>query len=147
MANGHGRGLATAPGQSDRDGTPPSLVRTSLHRRVGEWFAGQDLWQQVTSGVDVNERLDFFAAAGDAADYRVSFDLGVGVQLNGWLQWNVDVTDRYLHIPPAGGAVQNDLFVSTGMGISFGRGAEGAYTGANARPPARSLLSFTNASR
>lgn len=137
-ANAAGKGLATAPGQNrGRNGTPPTVVRTSLNRRVGEWFAGQDLWQQVTDSVDVNQRVAFYAATSDPADYRISFDLGLGVQLNRWLQWNLSVTDRYLHIPPAGGAVQNDLYIATGMGVSFGHGAEGAYTGADGRPADR----------
>lgn len=137
-ANAAGKWLATAPGQNrGRKGTPPTVVRTSLNRRVGEWFAGQDLWQQVTDSVDVNQRVAFYAATGDPADYRISFDLGLGVQLNRWLQWNLSVTDRYLHIPPAGGAVQNDLYIAAGMGVSFGHGAEGAYTGADGRPADR----------
>lgn len=87
----------------------------------------------------MTEALTVFPATGDVQDYRVSFDLSLSAQLNGWLQWNVAVADRYLNIPPAGGAVQNDAFVSTGLGITFGHGDSGAYTGADGRraPPAR----------
>jgi hypothetical protein len=55
-----------------------------------------------------------YPAIEDVQDYRVSFDLSLSVQLNGWLQWNLNVADRYLNIPPSGGAIQNDTFISTG---------------------------------
>jgi putative salt-induced outer membrane protein len=133
----------TPPGRSGvrptRGGTPPSVVRASLSRNVGEFLAGQDLTHQLSDTVNVAERLTLFPAIGDAQDYRISFDLSLSAQLSGWLQWNVTAADRYLHIPPAGGAVQNDTFVSTGLGITFGHGESGAYTGADSRrpPPAR----------
>jgi hypothetical protein len=120
------------PGLS-RGGTPPSVVRTTLSRSVGEFLVGQDLWKQFSSSVGLNEQLTFYPAIGDLQDYRVSFDLSLSAQINGRLQWNVSVADRFLNIPPAGGAVQNDIFISTGLGITFGNGADGAYTGSDGR--------------
>jgi hypothetical protein len=64
-------------------------------------------------------------ALGNAQDYRLSFDLSLSAQLNGWLQWNVSMSDRYLNIPPAGGAVQNDFFLSTGLGLTVAAAAVG----------------------
>jgi hypothetical protein len=131
----------TPPGQTKvqptRTGTPPSVVRTSLSRRLGELIAGQDLTHQLSSTVGVSESLSFFPALSAFDDYRVSFDFTIWAQLNGWLQWNATVADRYLNIPPAGGAVQNDTFITTGMAIGFGRGDSGAYTGSDGRPPRR----------
>jgi len=129
----------TPPGQTrvSRGGTPPDVVRTSLNRNVGEFLIGQDLTRQLSGNVGVSEALTVFPAVSDLADYRVSFDFTLWAQLNGWLQWNASVADRYLHIPPAGGAVQNDTFVWTGLGITFGRGDSGAYTGADGRRTSR----------
>jgi hypothetical protein len=132
----------TPPGQTrvqiTRGGTPPSIVRTSLSRHVGEFLIGHDLSHQLSGNVGLTEALTVFPAMGALHDYRVSFDFSLWAQLNGWLQWNATVADRYLNIPPAGGAVQNDTYVSTGLGISFGHGDKGAYTGADGRraPPA-----------
>lgn len=127
------------PGPSRR-GSPPTVVRTSLSRQVGEWLVGQDFSRQLGDNVNLTEGLTLYPAVGDSHDYRVSFDLSLSAQINGWLQWNVSVADRYLNIPPAGGAVQNDTFISTGLGITFGNGANGAYTGTDGRrtaPPTR----------
>jgi hypothetical protein len=132
----------TPPGQSgvkpNRGGTPPSVVRTSLSRSVAEYLIGQDWGHQLSDSVSLTEALTMYPAIEDVQDYRVSFDLSLSVQLNGWLQWNLNVADRYLNIPPSGGAIQNDTFISTGLGISWGRGTSGAYTGQSGqRPPPR----------
>lgn len=127
------------PGQTKiqitRGGTPPSVVRTSLSRNVGEFLIGQDLTHQFSDNVGVTESLTFFPAIGAFDDYRVSFDVSMWAQLNSWLQWNATVSDRYLNIPPAGGAVQNDTYISTGLGITFGHGDKSSYTGTDGRRP------------
>jgi hypothetical protein len=87
--------------------------------------------------MSLTEALTVFPAIGAFSDYRVSFDVSLWTQLNGWLQWHASVSDRYLHIPPGGGAVQNDTYVSTGLGITFGNGGSSAYTGADGRRPRR----------
>ena len=120
------------PGLS-RGGTPPAVVRTGLSRQVGEFLVGQDFIHQLSDNVSLTEGLILFPAIGDTQDYRISFDLSLSAQISSWLQWNLSVADRYLNIPPAGGAVQHDTFVSTGLGITFGSGANGAYTGSEGR--------------
>ena len=135
-----GQGIS-APGQNKTQtspgGTPPQIVRTTLSRNVAEWLAGQDFFQQLSNNVGLSESLTFYTATTSTSDYRVSFDLSLWAQLNGWLQWNLTVTDRYLNIPPSGGALQNDTYLTTGLGITFGGGAKGAYRGADVRPAGR----------
>jgi Protein of unknown function, DUF481 len=125
----------TPPGQTrlTRGGTPPAVVRSSLTRNVGEFLIGEDLTRQWSGNLGISEGFTVYPAVGDVVDYRASFDFSLWAQLSGWLQWNVSIADRYLHIPPAGGAVQNDTFVWTGLGITFGRGNGGAYTGTDGR--------------
>lgn len=142
--SGGGGGAGTPPGQGGtppglarRGGTPPAVVRTDTSRRLGEFLVGEDWNQQLSDGVSASQSFRVFPAFSNAQDYRVSFDLSLSAQLNGWLQWNVSVSDRYLNIPPAGGAVQNDLFVATGLGITFGSGGGGAYRGADGPPRRR----------
>jgi hypothetical protein len=125
----------TPPGQTrvSRGGTPPAVVRSSLSRNVGEFLIGEDLTHQWSGNLGISQGFTIYPAVGDVADYRMSFDFSLWAQLNGWLQWNASIADRYLHIPPAGGAVQNDTFVWTGLGITFGRGNGATYTGADGR--------------
>ena len=126
----------TPPGLARRGGTPPDVVRVERSRSLAELLVGQDWNQQLSDSVSASQSFRFFPSFGNAQDYRVSFDLSLSAQLNGWLQWNVSVFDRYLNIPPAGGAVQNDLFLSTGLGVTFGGGA-GGYKGADGPPRRR----------
>lgn len=129
----------TPPGQTvrlGRSGTPPAIVRTALSRSVGEFLIGQDLFHQLSSSLNVTESLRVFPAISQFSDYRMSFDLSLSAQIAGRVQWNMTVADRYLHIPPAGGAVQNDTFISTGLGITFGKSGVGTFTGAD-RPDGR----------
>jgi putative salt-induced outer membrane protein YdiY len=132
---------SSAPGQnkiqSTPVGTPPAVVRTTLSRNVVEGLTGQDFFQQLSNSVGLSEALTFYTATTATSDYRISFDLSLWAQLNGWLQWNLTVADRYLNIPPSGGAVQNDIYLTTGLGITFGGGANGAYRGADVRPVGR----------
>ena len=127
----------SAPGQNKivptRGGTPPAVVRATLSRDVAEGLAGQDFFHQLSNSVGLYESLTFYTAMDSTSDSRVSFDLSLWAQLNGWLQWNLTVADRYLNIPPVGGAVQNDTYLTTGLGITFGGGANGAYRGADGR--------------
>src|SRR5215471_17761478 len=131
----------SAPGQTKiqptRGGTPPAVVNTTLSRDVAEVLAGQDFFQQLSNSVGLSEGLTLFTATTSTSDYRIAFDLSLWAQLNGWLQWNLTVADRYLNIPPSGGAVQNDTYLTTGLGITVGGGANGAYRGANGRPAHR----------
>ncbi len=127
----------TPPGLARRGGTPPAVVRTELSRQLGELLVGEDWNQQLSGGVTASQSFRFFPAFSNAQDYRVSFDLSLSAQLNGWLQWNINLSDRYLNIPPAGGAVQNDLFLSTGLGVTFGSGGGGAYKGTDGPPRRR----------
>jgi putative salt-induced outer membrane protein YdiY len=131
----------SAPGQNKIQptpgGTPPAVVRTTLSRSVAEGLAGQDFFHQLSNSVGLAEALTFYTATTSTSDYRISFDLSLWAQLNGWLQWNLTIADRYLHIPPSGGALQNDAYLTTGLGITFGGGANGAYRGADVRPVGR----------
>jgi putative salt-induced outer membrane protein YdiY len=132
---------SSAPGQNkvqpSPGGTPPAVVRTTLSRNVAEGLTGQDFFRQLSNSVGLSESLTFYTATTSTSDYRISFDLSLWAQLNGWLQWNLTISDRYLHIPPSGGALQNDTYLTTGLGITFGGGANGAYRGADVRPVSR----------
>jgi len=126
----------TPPGQARRGGTPPAVVRDETSRDLGELLIGEDWNQHLSDSLSVSQSFRYFSAFGNAQDSRLSFDLSLSAQLNGWLQWNVTMWDRYLNIPPAGGAVQNDLFIATGLGITFGGGG-GGYNGADGPPRRR----------
>lgn len=134
-ANANGRAVAVGrsrtvvvPGR-----TPPAVVNLTLTRSVGEYVFGQDLVATLGEGVTLTQRAAVFPAVDDFGDYRMSFDLSLSGPISQHWQWHSTVSDRYLRIPPSGGAVRNDLFIATGLGVTFGQGDVGGYRGADTR--------------
>jgi hypothetical protein len=134
-ANANGRALAVGRNRTIvvETRTPPEVVNETLSRSVGEYVFGQDLYTQLSDTTSLTQRFVLFPAIADPGDFRISLDLTLTSQMSERWQWHTTVSDRYLRIPPAGGAVRNDLFVATGIGLTFGRGDVGGYRGADTR--------------
>jgi hypothetical protein len=113
--------------------TPPAVVNPTLTRSVAEFVFGQDLATTLGEAVTLTQRVSVFPAVKDLGDLRVSFDLSLSGRISEHWQWHTTVSDRYLRIPPSGGAVRNDLFIATGLGVTFGQGDVGGYRGADTR--------------
>lgn len=113
--------------------TPPAVVNTTLTRNVGEYVLGEDVVAQLSDTVTLTQRVAFFPAIKDTGDYRISFDFSLTGQMSEHWQWHAMVADRYLRIPPSGGAVRNDMFIASGVGVTFGGGDVGGYRGADTR--------------
>jgi len=56
----------------------------------------------------------------ETGEYRFNFDAGAITHLNTWLGWTVTFSDRYISNPLAG-IKSNDLLLSTGLRLTFGR--------------------------
>ena len=54
--------------------------------------------------------------------YRYQFDTSAATKLKNWLSWQITFSDRFLS-DPLPGLKQNDLLLSTGVRLTFGRGA------------------------
>jgi hypothetical protein len=134
-ANANGKAVAVGKNRTIivEARTPPAVVNPTLSRAVGEYVFGQDVVAQLGGGMTLTQRLVVFPAIKDPGDYRVSFDLSLSGQMTQHWQWHTTVSDRYLRIPPSGGAVRNDMFVATGLGVTFGQGDIGGYRGADTR--------------
>lgn len=134
-SNANGRAVAVGrsrtvivPGR-----TPPDIVNLTLTRSVGEYVFGQDLVATLGEAVTLTQRAVVFPAVNNFGDYRMSFDLSLSGPISQHWQWHSTVSDRYLRIPPSGGAVRNDVFIATGLGVTFGQGDVGGYRGADTR--------------
>jgi hypothetical protein len=69
----------------------------------------------------VSEQLSFFPNVSSTGDYRVTFDANSVTKINSWLGWQVTFSDRYISNPPLG-LKGNDLLLSTGFRLTFGKG-------------------------
>jgi putative salt-induced outer membrane protein YdiY len=93
---------------------------TGLKRNSAEILVGEELTTRLSDRVLFRERLQFFPNITDTGEYRVTFDTSLSTKLTNWLTWNVTVSDRYLSNPPLG-SKNNDLLLTTGVGISLSR--------------------------
>lgn len=89
-------------------------------RKTAELLVGEEINYKVSKHSVFDERLAFFPNMSDPGEYRSSFDLSSSTKLNHWLNWQVTVSNRLLS-DPAPGTKKNDLIITTGIGINFGR--------------------------
>jgi putative salt-induced outer membrane protein YdiY len=101
---------------------PPALILVgSQSRHSAEIVAGESLGTKLGSRTTVSEQLSFFPNLSSTGDFRVTFDANATTKINSWLGWQVTFTDRYISNPPLG-LKGNDLLMSTGLRVTFGKG-------------------------
>ena len=102
---------------------PPALITVaSQSRRSAEVVAGETLSSKLGPRTTFSEQLSFFPNLSSTGDYRVTFDASATTKLKSWLGWQVTFSDRYITNPPLG-LKGNDLLLSTGLRLTFGKGS------------------------
>lgn len=101
---------------------PPTLVSVaSQSRHFGEIVLGESLSTKLGPRTTVSEQVSFFPNLSSVGNYRVTMDANAVTKLKSWLGWQVTFSDRYISDPPLG-LKGNDLLLSTGLRLTFGRG-------------------------
>ena len=100
----------------------PPLVLTDTTRNVAEVVLGEELSWKLNHRVSVSERFSAFPNMSDIGQYRFQFDGTAATKLKNWLSWQITVSDRYLS-NPLPGLKSNDELLSTGLRVTFGKGA------------------------
>lgn len=91
---------------------------TGLDRNSGEALVGQDLALRINDRVAFKERFQFFPNLTETGEYRLTLDSQLVTKINGWFNWQVTLSDRYLS-NPVPGSKSNDLLFTTGVSLSF----------------------------
>jgi putative salt-induced outer membrane protein YdiY len=99
----------------------PPAEPTSLTRKSGEIVAGEELNTKVNSRTTLSERFSIYPNVSNTGQYRYQFDTSAATKLKNWLSWQVTFSDRFLS-NPLPGLKQNDLLLSTGVRLTFGKG-------------------------
>lgn len=89
-------------------------------RRSGEGLLGNDFSWKLSDTFSVTQKFVIFPDLGEPGRYRFNFDAGTLTRLNQWLGWHLTLSDRFLS-EPAPGAQKNDLLITTGVRLVFGR--------------------------
>lgn len=100
----------------------PPLVPASITRNSAEVMAGEELDWKLNNRVSVTERFTLFPNMSETGEYRFQFDATAATKLKNWLSWQVTVADRYIS-NPLPGLKTNDELLSTGLRLTFGKGA------------------------
>ncbi len=93
---------------------------TGLNRSSGEVLVGQEFAYKFSSRTSFQEKTVFFPNMSETGEYRLNFDAAAITLLKSWLGWHLTLSDRYIS-NPVSGAKQNDLLLSTGLRVTFGR--------------------------
>jgi putative salt-induced outer membrane protein YdiY len=69
----------------------------------------------------VGESASLYPDLEDINQYRVSFDANSVTKFNKWLGWQISISDRYVTNPPIANTKPNDVILSTGINLAFGK--------------------------
>lgn len=100
----------------------PPAEPDSLTRKSGEIVAGEEFDKKLSGRTTVSERFSLYPNVSNTGNFRMQFDATAATKLKGWLSWQVTYSDRYLS-DPLPGLKNNDLLLSTGIRLTFGKGA------------------------
>lgn len=96
---------------------------TGLTNNLINATLGEEFTHKLSAGTSVVQDLYFFPDFNQSGNYRANFDFGIASKIHGALTWNLNFGDRYVTNPPAG-KKNNDVLLTTGVGLSFGSKAQ-----------------------
>ena len=106
--------------------TPPpptnSTPQPAITRKSGEAVVGEELNTNINSRTTISERFSLYPNVSRLGNYRTQFDVNAATKLKTWLGWQVSFSDVYITDPP-NGLKGNDQVLSTGLRLTFGKGA------------------------
>jgi putative salt-induced outer membrane protein YdiY len=102
--------------------TASTPAKAAVTRKNGEVDLGETFNAKINNRTTFTEQFSLFPNVSDTGSYRFQFDATAATKLKNWLSWQVTYSDRYLSDPLAG-FKKNDLILSTGVRLTFGKGA------------------------
>ena len=103
--------------------TPPPAFNTipSSTQSSAEALVGEEFDTKLSKRTTLAERFSFYPNLSHTGDYRMLFNTTVVTQIKTWLSWQATLTDTYISYPPPG-LKANDLLLSTGLRVTWGKG-------------------------
>jgi len=101
--------------------TATTPAKPAVTRKTGEVVVGETFNTKINNRTTITEQFSLYPNVSDTGNYRFQFDATGATKLKNWLSWQVTYSDRYLSDPLAG-FKKNDLILSTGVRLTFGKG-------------------------
>ena len=99
--------------------TAPAMPAVTT--KTGEVVIGESFNAKVNNRTTITELFNLYPNVSDTGTYRFQFDTTAATKLKNWLSWQVTYSDRFLS-NPLPGYKTNDLILSTGVRLTFGKG-------------------------
>jgi putative salt-induced outer membrane protein len=96
-------------------------ARPAITRKSGEVVLGESFNAKLNNRTTLTEQFSLYPNVSNTGSYRFQFDTTAATKLKNWLSWQVTYSDRYLS-DPLPGFKKNDLLLSTGVRLTFGKG-------------------------
>jgi putative salt-induced outer membrane protein len=105
--------------------TPPPvlLLFPSSIQNSAEAVVGQEFDAKLSKRTALTELFSFYPNLSHTGEYRFQLDSTISTQMKKWLSWQATLSDRYISYPPIG-LKANDLLLSTGLRVMWGRGKQ-----------------------
>lgn len=100
---------------------PPTLFVAASNLNSAEATVGEEFDSHLSKRTMLTERFSIFPNLTHTGDYRFQFDTTLAMQMKTWLSWQTTFSDRYISYPPVG-LKGNDLILSTGFRVNWGKG-------------------------
>lgn len=99
---------------------PPTTTIAAITQNSAEALIGEEFDSKFSKRSTFTERFVVFPNLSHTGEYRFLFNSALATQLKNWLSWQFTFTDNYISYPPPG-LKGNDLVLSTGLRVSWGK--------------------------
>jgi putative salt-induced outer membrane protein len=101
--------------------TATTSAAPAITRKTGEVVLGESFNAKINNRTTITQVFSIYPNVSETGTYRFQFDTTAATKLKNWLAWQVTYSDRYLS-NPLPGFKTNDLLLSTGVRLTFGKG-------------------------
>jgi putative salt-induced outer membrane protein len=98
----------------------PPAAPTSVTRKTGEVLFGEEYDTKLNGRTTITENATFYPNVSDTGQYRFQFNATSATKLKSFLSWQITFSDIYIS-NPLPGLKGNDLLLSTGLRLTFGK--------------------------
>ncbi len=96
------------------NGSTTGTTNNLMNATIGDEFS-----HKFSANTSILQDFYFFPYLNDGGGYRGVFDFGIASKLYRAITWNLNFGDRY-NSKPVAGKKDNDLLLTTGLGLTFG---------------------------
>jgi putative salt-induced outer membrane protein len=100
-------------------GPPPVLIPSSTTNSAAA-IIGEEFDMKFNKRTGLTERFSVYPNLTNTGNFRSQFDASLVTQFKTWLSWQITISDSYINFPPPG-LKDNDLLLSTGLRVTWGK--------------------------